>query len=147
MTETDGKKTRGQTKTWTVSDVKARHKLTDLQWLEMAKDIPLQPNKHIIDGKLNKVALMIIGKWLKNNPFPEPVEEVTEDGRVIKELYVCDSKPPNERKLWAFDPSQQHGSKIIVNVNKKVWASHHKGMILMCEKIDDRLYFHPPEGR
>jgi len=144
QTETNGKKTRGQTKTWTVSDVKAKHKLTDIQWLEMAQAIPLQPNKHIINGKLNKVALMIIGKWLKANPFPEPVDTVDEHGKIIKELYACDSKPPNKLKLWMYDPSVQHGEKIICNVQEKVWQSHHKGMILLCEKIGEGLYTHPP---
>ena len=141
---TNGKKTRGQAKTWTVSDFRAKHKLTIEQGQQAIQGAGLVMGKHIVDGKLNKVALMLLGKWMKKNPFPEPVEIKSEDGKVIKELVVADVKPPNERRLWVFEKGIMHGTKMVCHVQKKVWQSHHKGMILLCEKIGEDLYVHPP---
>jgi hypothetical protein len=142
--EKNGKQIRGQTKTWTVSDFRAKHKLTIEQGQQAIQGAGLVMGKHIVDGKLNKIALMLLGKWLKANPFPKPIEAITEDGKIIKELVVADSRPPNERRLWVFEKGVEHGTKMVCHVQKKVWASHHKGMILLCEKIDEGLYVHPP---
>jgi len=146
---TENLKKRGQTKMWTPSDIRGKYKLTVEQGQQAIQGANLKMGKHIIGGKITKVGLMMIGKWLKANPFPEIKKaEPREDGRVIQELVVSDSKPPNKRRLWVIDPSQQHGTKMTCHVQERMWNGHHKGMKLTCEKIgedgDNPLWTSPP---
>jgi len=141
----DKKKTRGQTKTWDMNYVRGKYDLTVIQMQEVAKAC-LIPGKHTEGGRIKKIGLIEIGKYIKNNPFPSREPEPDDDGRIIETLYTTVSKPPNKRRLWV---ARMHGDQYVSEkmtciVSEKIWEGCRDKVALECEKIDEGLWRHPP---
>lgn len=141
----DKKKTRGQQKTWDMNYVRGKYDLS-VEEAQIVAQKCLTPGKHIKEGRILKIGLIEIGKYIKNNPFPKKEAPPEDDGRIIETLYTTVKKPPNKRRLWVarMDGSNYTSGKMVCIVSEKVWEGCADKTPLQCEKIDEGLWRHPP---
>jgi len=143
------------TKIYPVTHVLEKYNITPAQFQEIAQE-SLNPQKHIQkaeDGSMGLTiqGLMMIGRTVKkrdratqavHDDKQDAIKKVEANADLIREIQVCEFKPPNKLKLWGIDPITS--TKVIINVPRKIHDGAKKGTMLLCERIDDGLFSHPP---
>ena len=141
----DKKKTRGQQKTWDVNYVRGKYNLNQQQVQEVIKAC-LKPGKHLEGGRIKKIGLIEIGKYMKANPLEKPTVKPNKKGVFVELLHTTVSKPPNRRKLWVYrmEDNGLPSEKMLCNVKEQIWENWKPHMPLECERISEGLYVFPP---
>lgn len=134
-------------KTWDMVYVQEKYDISPEEAKTLIQAAGLVPGKHLGRGGLYKIGLMEIGKYIKNNPLTPKEQQPNEDGKVFETLYMC-GKPPNQLKLWVCRKMDgaTTSTKFVCNVPRKVHHGYKPGVAILCEKIDEGLYVHPPRA-
>ena len=138
--------TKAKPKTWDMEYIGKKYDITSEAAQILCKEAGLQ-SKHICDEGVYKVGLMELGKYVKNNPIDSKEPAPDTSGKVIEMLEIC-GKPPNKLKLLVTrkDKNNRPGDKMICNVHSRIHAGAKLGVSILCEKIAEGLYIHPPYG-
>ena len=141
------------TKIYPVAVVLEKYNLTPQEFQDIAQEIN-NFQKYIVGTEgITVVGLMQVGKAVKklkgavkkkHVEAQEVIKQEEADAPIIRELLTC-GQPPNKLKLWCKCPHTD--SKVVVNVSRKVHDGYKLNQTLLCEKIADGLFVHPPVER
>lgn len=153
------KRTPGNTKIYPVREILEKYNLTPQEFQDMAQ-ANLKPT-HMSTKGITSVGLMMIGKAVKKLGRSKEKAHKAELARIkdaesdcpkMRELEICAFKPPNHLRLWCIDWVKQEngppvGQKVTVIVTKKVHEGSKPGAPLLCERIEEGIFRHPPLER
>ena len=145
MSETKTKKKKpGNTRIYEVPYILNKYNLTPEAFQELAQELFVGAHiKHVKSTGISSVGLMMIGKEMKARRKDKANALIKREveAPIVRELIVC-GVPPNKNKLWCKCPHTE--SKVVVNVLRKVHESAKLNQPLICERINDGLFVHPP---
>jgi len=152
------KRKPGNTKIYPVREILEKYNLTPQEFQEIAQ-ANLKP-KHITSTGITLVGLMMVGKAVKKlnkaeeKKAEEKAEEIVEaekESPNIRKLEVGPFKPPNHLRLYCIDYITVNGvqerKKVTVIVTRKIHDGAKSGTSLLCERIEEGLFRHPPLER
>jgi len=137
------KKKAGNTKIYDIAYILGKYNLTPPQFQELAQEVFTGDKiKHVTAKGITSFGLVLIGKAMKKRKTDkaEAVIQKELEAPIVRELITC-GQPPNKNKLWCKCPHT--GSKVVVNVPRKIHLGYKPGVKLMCEKINDGLFVFP----
>ena len=158
-TKTETKKKRARnTKIYPVREILEKYNLTPQEFQDLAQEV-LKPS-HIATDGLTNIGVMMIGKAVKKlqradtakaKKKVEKVKEAEAESPNIRNLQVCGFRPPNKLRLWCIDNIMVDGEKkqekVVVIVTRKIHEGAKVGAPLLCERIEEGLFRHPPLER
>ena len=144
MSETKTKKKPGNRKIYEVPYILNKYNLTPTEFQELAQQLFIGKHiQHVKPTGISSVGLMMIGKAIKGRKktVKAAKDKKEADAPLVRELLTC-GKPPNQLRLWCKCPHTD--SKVVVIVPKKIHLGYKPNQKLLCEKINDGLFRHPP---
>jgi len=148
------KKRAGNTKIYTVQEVLDKYNLTPEEFQDLAQSINGFAS-HIKGNGITIAGLMSIGKAVKGRvkKATEVKVEAEANAPVIRMLEISHIKPPNNTRLYGIDHIKDENGvvidkvKVVINVKNRFHEGAKGGVWIECEKINDRLFAHPPLER